>query len=235
MEGNMILNNALIDAYGKCGEPNSSYSVFFWMQENDVVSWTSMVVAYARASILDEAFRVFHSMPFRNIISWTALITGFARNRCCCEALNLFKQMLEEGVNLNAQTFVSVLGASADEALIGRGKEVHARPEHYALLIDLLGRKNRLKEAVDLIEKMPSRIRTHIAVWGPVLGTCRVHGNLDLARRAAEALFELEPENTARYVMLSNIYAASGRFDNADRIRMIMNEKGLKKGAVGLS
>ncbi|KAL1290926.1 hypothetical protein HN51_059474 [Arachis hypogaea] len=347
IEGNMILSNALIDAYGKCGKPNSSYSVFCWMQENDVVSWTSMVVAYARASKLDEACRVFHNMPFRNTISWTALITGFARNRRCSEALNLFKQMLEEGVNPNAQTFVSVLGACADEALIGRGKEVHGKiirysnseknlfnvylynalidmygkcgdmksaeilfemapmrdlvswntlitgfaqngyghesmvvfrrmmietnmkpnyvtflgvisgcshaglvhqglelldlmeqrysikpsPEHYALLIDLLGRKNRLKEAVDLIEKTPSRIRNHIAVWGAVLGACRVHGNLDLARRAAEALFELEPENTARYVMLSNIYAASGKFDDADKIRRIMKEKGLKKEA----
>ncbi|XLR16952.1 hypothetical protein HN51_037928 [Arachis hypogaea] len=170
MEGNMILNNALIDAYGKCGEPNSSYSVFFWMQENDVVSWTSMVVAYARASILDEAFRVFHSMPFRNIISWTALITGFARNRCCCEALNLFKQMLEEGVNLNAQTFVSVLGASADEALIGRGKEVHGKIIRYSnseknlfnmylynALIDMYGECGDMKSAEILFEMAPRR------------------------------------------------------------------------------
>ncbi|MED6199488.1 hypothetical protein PIB30_076327 [Stylosanthes scabra] len=347
MECNMILNNALIDAYGKCGKPDSSCSVFRWMPENDIVSWTSMVVAYARASRLDEACRVFHNMPFRNTVSWTALITGFARNRHCNEALDLFKQMLEEDVNPSAQTFVSVLGACADESLIGRGKEIHGqiirysngeknlfnvyiynalidmygkcgdmksaeilfemapmrdlvswntlitgfaqngygheslvvfrkmmietsmkpnhvtflgvlsgcshaglvnqglelldlmerrygvkpRPDHYALLIDLLGRKNRLKEAVDLIEKMPGRIRNHIAVWGAVLGACRVHSNLDLATRAAEALFELEPENTARYVMLSNIYAASGRFKDADRIRRIMKKKGLKKEA----
>ncbi|MED6134020.1 hypothetical protein PIB30_033645 [Stylosanthes scabra] len=286
LECNMILNNALIDAYGKCGEPDSSHSVFCWMPENDIVSWTSMVVAYPRASRLDEACKVFYNMPFRNTISWTALITGFARNRRCNEALDLFKQMLEEDVNPRAQTFVSVLGACADEALIGRGKEVrgriirysngeknlfnvyiynalidmygkcgdmksaeilfemapvrdlvswntlitgfaqnccghesfvvfrkmmietdmkpnhvtflgvisacsHAglvnqglelldlmercygvepRPDHYALLIDLLGRKNRLKEAVDLVEKMPSRIRNHIAVWGGNLG-----------------------------------------------------------------
>ncbi|KAG2399447.1 Pentatricopeptide repeat-containing protein [Vigna angularis] len=56
IDWNLILNNALIDAYGKCGEPDLSYSVFCWMRERNVVSWTSMVVAYSRACRLDEAY-----------------------------------------------------------------------------------------------------------------------------------------------------------------------------------
>ncbi|KAL2347222.1 hypothetical protein Fmac_001222 [Flemingia macrophylla] len=342
-EWNVILNNALIDAYGKCGEPNLSCSVFCWMPERNVVSWTSMVVAYTRACRMDEACRVFKNMPVKNTVSWTALITGFVRNGRCGEALDVFKQMLEEGVRPSAPTFVSVLDACADEALIGRGKQVHGqvikggvcgnsfnvhvcnalidmygkcgdmrsaenlfemalvrdvvtwntlvtgfaqnghgeaslavfrrmieskvepnhvtflgvlsgcshsgldneglelvdlmerkygvkpKADHYALLIDLLGRKNRLKEAMSLIEKVPSEVMNHIAVWGAVLGACRVHGNLDLARKAAEALFELEPQNSARYVMLANIYAASGRWGDAKRIRAVMKERCLKK------
>ncbi|KAG5050139.1 hypothetical protein JHK85_011242 [Glycine max] len=45
MEWNVIFNNALIDAYGKCREPNLWFSVFCWMPERNAVSSTSMVVA----------------------------------------------------------------------------------------------------------------------------------------------------------------------------------------------
>ena len=45
----------------------------------------------------------------------------------------------------------------------------------------------------------------------------------------AMKLSELEPENPAPFVILSNIYAEFGRWGDVERIREIMNNKGLRK------
>ncbi|XVF16756.1 hypothetical protein REPUB_Repub10bG0059600 [Reevesia pubescens] len=106
LELNSIVYNALIDAYGKCGEVDSAYRIFNRMTERDVVSWTSLVVSYAKVSRLEDACRVFSEMPVKNTVSWTGLITG---------------------VQPNAYTFVSVLSACADLALTGKAKLLFER------------------------------------------------------------------------------------------------------------
>lgn len=344
LEFGVVVCNALVDAYGKCGDPDNAYSVFGGMVEKDIVSWTSMVVAYVHASRLDDAYLIFNQMPVKNTVSWTALITGFAQNGQGSEALDLFEQMTEEGIVPSAYTYVSVLSACADLTLIERGKQVHGyitrsisscnlsnlfllnslidmyckcgnmasavklfetsegkdvitwnaiiigfaqnghgheslsffrrmlkakvmpnhitflgvlsacshggllgealkifysmerdfgvipSLDHYAALIDVLGRKNRLKEALDLTLAL-SNGSDHVGIWGALLGACQVHGNLDLAERAAETLFVLEPKNSGRYVMLSNIYAAAGKWGDASQMREIMIQRGLQKNA----
>jgi pentatricopeptide repeat protein len=99
--------------------------------------------------------------------------------------------------------------------------------QHSACMVDLLGRAGQLDEAHDFIKKMP--IQPDIGVWGALLAACRIHCNLELGAYAAKILFELDPENPGYYVLLSNIYAAAGKWDDAATFRTLMKERGLKK------
>ncbi|KAK0596943.1 hypothetical protein LWI29_020412 [Acer saccharum] len=66
-------------------------------------------------------------------------------------------------------------------------------------------------------------------VLGALLGACRVYSNMDIGLLAADHLFRLAPEQSGYYVLLSNIYAKAGRWDDIATVRSIMKRKGLKK------
>ncbi|XP_038986712.1 pentatricopeptide repeat-containing protein At2g21090-like [Phoenix dactylifera] len=206
---NIFTSNALIDMYAKCGDMASAANVFDAMPERDVVSWNSMV-------------------------------TGFARNGHGKRSLAVFEQMMKAGVTPNHTTFLGVLSACSHAGLVSEGRRfldsmerkygLKPRPEHYAAFVDALGRNCQLEEAMELNKDLHSKHElSSVGTWGALLGACRVHGNLELAERASEYLFELEPENGARYLMLSNIYAAAGQWDDVRQVRLLMKGKGFRK------
>lgn len=134
-------------------------------------------------------------------------------------------------------TFISVLNACAHAGLVEEGRmyfkfmvnefRIVPRVEHFASLVDVVGRHGQVEDAMDLIDRMP--FEPDKAVWGALLGACRVHNNVRLARVAAEALMRLEPESSAPYVLLYNMYADLGEWDNATEIRMLMKRNNITK------
>lgn len=145
--------------------------------------------------------------------------------------------MQQAGVKPNNITFVCVLSACSHAGLVDEGRHyfdsmfcdhgIMSTSEHYACMVDLLGRAGRIKEAEELINKMP--IEPSASVWGALLGACRVHGDIELGKRAAENLLKLEPQCAGTHVLLSNIYAAAGRWDDVARVRKLMKDRGVKK------
>ncbi|OEL24778.1 Pentatricopeptide repeat-containing protein [Dichanthelium oligosanthes] len=205
---NTFIYSALVDMYCKCGDMMAAMALFRWMPEKDYICWNSMV-------------------------------TGFSHNGLGKQSLAIFEEMLVAGVRPSHVTFLAVLTACSHSGLVSEGRlilesmEDHGlepRAEHYAAYIDALGRNRQLEEATEFIKDLRSRIGPGTAgSWGALLGACRLHGNIELAEEVAEFLFQLEPGNSGRYVMLSNIYAAAGQWDDARRIRGLMREKGLRK------
>ncbi|CAM6079031.1 unnamed protein product [Sphagnum tenellum] len=204
--------------------------------ESNVFVNSSLVDMYAKCGSLEDAWRVFNRMPIRDMVSWTAMLGGYAMHGRGKEALRHFEQMCEKGVEIDKITFVSLLSACSHGGLVDEGlhyfESMHlvygipATVEHYACMIDLLGRSGCLKEAEDLIKIM--FCAPHAAVWMALLGACSMHGNVEMGEHVAKQVFELDPGNAAGYVLLSNIYASAGKWDLSANVQQQMVERGVK-------
>lgn len=206
----------------------------------DVVLGTSLVDMYGKCGRIEDGLQVFLSMEERNVYTWNSLIGGLALAKSGKEALYWFSRMEEEGVRPDAVTLIGVLSACSHSGLVEEGRKIfesvaswsfgfYPGIKHYGCLVDLLGRAGCLDEAVRCIQTMPFEPGT--VIWGSLLGGCRTHGQLRLSEVAARRLVELEPENVAHYVLLSNLYVEMGRWWDAEEVRRMMKERGMRKDA----
>ncbi|KAJ7517800.1 hypothetical protein O6H91_21G040600 [Diphasiastrum complanatum] len=205
--------------------------------QSDVIVGNTLVDMYAKCGRTEDARELFNNMSERDAVSWNAMIAGYAQNGLGKEALSLFDQMQREGMKPNEVTYICVLSACAHSRLVDEGRYVFdsmcknhgvtPTTEHYACMVDLLGRAGCLSDAELFINKMP--IQPDSVVWMSLLGAARNHGHVEIGKRAFDRVVKLEPKNTAPYVLLSNIYAAAGRKDEFAKIRKEMKDAGVKK------
>lgn len=198
---------------------------------------SALVTMYARCGKLELGQCVFDHMDKRDVVSWNSLISSYGVHGYGGKAIQIFKEMIYHGVSPSPISFVSVLGACSHAGLVKEGKmlfesmrkEHMIRPsiEHYACMVDLLGRANKLEEAAKIIEDL--RIEPGPKVWGSLLGSCRIHCNVELAERASKRLFELEPTNAGNYVLLADVYAAANMWDEVKRVKRLLEARGLQK------
>eukprot|EP01018_Ginkgo_biloba_P009664 Gb_38568 [translate_table: standard] len=203
---------------------------------------SALVDMYAKCGSIQDARKVFDNIPVQDVFSWNAMVLGYATHGRGKEALQLFERMQHSGTKPDHVTFLGVLSACCHAGLVDDGWQYfkcmsgkyHIAPavEHYCCMVDLLGRAGRLDEAQDFINKMP--IKPDVAVWISLLRACRMHANVELGERVAENLFQLDPHNSAHYVLLSNIYAAAGRWNDRENVRKMMKERRIK-GTPGCS
>ncbi|XP_061992676.1 pentatricopeptide repeat-containing protein At1g08070, chloroplastic-like [Rosa rugosa] len=198
---------------------------------------TSLIDMYAKCGNIEAAKQVFDGMEAKSLASWNAMITGLAMHGKANAALELFSKMADEGFKPDDITFVGVFSACNHGGLVDLGrqyfssmtKDYHISPQlqHYGCMIDLLGRAGLLDEAEALMKTM--EMKPDGAVWGSLLGACRIHKRVEMGEYVAKHVFELEPENAGAHVLLSNIYASAGRWDDVARIRTTLNDTGIKK------
>ncbi|KAJ0596584.1 putative tetratricopeptide-like helical domain superfamily, DYW domain-containing protein [Helianthus annuus] len=199
--------------------------------------FTSLIDMYAKCGDIEAAETVFESVTYKSLASWNAMISGLAMHRRAHDAVKLFKNMVDEGFTPDDITFVGVLSACSHAGLVNRGQQhfrsmihdynISPKLQHYGCLIDLLARAGLFKEAMSVIENMD--VNPDGAIWGSLLGACTLYKNVQLGEYFATKVVELEPENSGAYTLLSNLYAADGKWDDVARIRTKFKDKGSKR------
>ncbi|XP_052180029.1 pentatricopeptide repeat-containing protein At1g06140, mitochondrial [Diospyros lotus] len=238
---NRITLASIVLACSHTGSLQQGKSVHGYMIRNgvelDVVNYTSLVDMYANCGSIVPAYAVFKEMPIKNVFSWSAMVNGFGMHGLCEEALALFDQMRSDKQLPNPITFVSVLSACSHSGKVEEGwtyfksmsRDYGLTPmaEHFACMIDLLGRAGKIDEALSFINDMTWE--PGASAWGALLSACRIHKRVELAEQVAERLLPLEPDKSSVYISLSNIYGDAGMWDMVKKMRLKIGENGLHK------
>ena len=213
-----------------------SYLVKKGFGVNTIVG-TSLIDMYSKCGSLACSCHVFDEMPEKNLVSWSAMVAGYGAHGRGREAISIFHDMIANNIHPDEGVLTSVLSACSHAGLLNEGRQifhgmttkynVKPTPAHYSCLVDLLGRAGHLNEAYELIKSM--EVVPTSDIWAALLSACRLHQNVNLAEILEQKVFEMNPKGAGSYVCLSNIYAAEKRWDDVERVRAMVRNKGLKK------
>jgi pentatricopeptide repeat protein len=144
--------------------------------------------------------------------------------------------MKQKGITPDEITFIGLLNACSHSEMVDKARELFDKMQHeyqitpnvqhYTCLIDTLGRAGHLKEAEQLLQSLPESNK-NVTIYMSLLGACRkyvhIHKNSDeivqLAEQLAKTIMQMDPTNSAVYVLLGNIYAGAKLYDKANQIR----------------
>nr|KJB43706.1 hypothetical protein B456_007G212600 [Gossypium raimondii] len=204
--------------------------------DKDVVVSNALIDLYARCGSIVVARLLFDYLFEKDAVSWSVMINGYRLHGDAEGALKLFSRMRLSGVSHDAITYLSLLSVCSHAGLVEEGQRVFncmvedglsPRTEHYACMVDLLARAGHLHEAYNIVNRQP--FKPSLGMLESLLGACKMYGNIEIGQRIFQMLFEMYPQNSESYVMLHNIYAAAGKWEDANTVRSIMEGRLLRK------
>ncbi|KAK3124195.1 hypothetical protein QOZ80_7BG0583170 [Eleusine coracana subsp. coracana] len=210
---------------------------------------TALIDMYYKCGSLEDAVAVFeHGLATdddikKDVVVWNAMISGYAMHGQSRKALELFAQLQEQGLSPTDITFIGLLNACSHSGLVDEARKffqsmehgygIVPKIEHYGCLVDLLGRAGLVEEAFDLVQSMTTTIKPDAVMWVSLLAACRLHKNMELGQRIADYLVANGLANSGMYILLSNIYASVGNWQEVGRVRAMMKEPGCSSIEIG--
>ncbi|KAK7276766.1 hypothetical protein RIF29_17912 [Crotalaria pallida] len=227
---------SLLNACANLGALELGKWIHDYIKKNDfelnVIVVTAIIDMYCKCGSAENAIEVFESSPTRGLSCWNSIIIGLAMNGHESEAIELFSKLECSNLKPDSVSFIGVLTACKHLGAIDNARdyfalmmnkyEIEPSIKHYTCMVEVLGQAALLEEAEELIKGMP--IKPDAIIWGSLLSSCRKHGNVEMAKRAAQRVYELNPSDASGYVLMSNLQAASNQFEEAMGHRLLMKE-----------
>ncbi|KAG7572729.1 Pentatricopeptide repeat [Arabidopsis suecica] len=198
---------------------------------------SALLTMYAKKGNIESAEKVFKRQREKDLVSWNSMISGYAQHGQAMKALDVFKEMKKRKVKMDSVTFIGVFAACTHAGLVEEGEKyfdimvrdckIVPTKEHNSCMVDLYSRAGQLEKAMKVIDNMPNLAGS--TIWRTILAACRVYKKTELGRLAAEKIIAMKPEDSAAYVLLSNMYAESGDWQERAKVRKLMNERNVKK------
>ncbi|KAF7061992.1 hypothetical protein CFC21_068638 [Triticum aestivum] len=205
----VLINNSLVDLYGKCGAVELARQVFDRMPERDITSWNVAILTLANHGCVRESVELFDRMT------------------------------RVENVVPNAITFVAVLSACNHGGMVEEGRRyfqmmvseyrIKPRIEHYGCMVDILARAGFIGEALDVVSGM--NCRPDAIIWRSLLDACsRQNAGVELSEAMAKLALDVPDDAVSGvYVLLSRVYAFAQKWNDVGMVRRLMSDEGLKK------
>ncbi|XP_030522820.1 pentatricopeptide repeat-containing protein At2g17210 [Rhodamnia argentea] len=203
----------------------------------EVAVGTAIVDMYSKCGTIELARKSFDQISDKNVLSWSAMVAGYGMNGLAREALTLLAEMKLHNIKPNEVTALSVLSACSHGGFVKEGLsffesmvdeyDLHQGVEHYSCVVDMLSRAGKFDKAIDLIKEMPEVLASKASVWGALLSASKSFANKDMGKDVVPRILELEPSNSANYMLASSMYAACGLWSDAARMRRLAKERGI--------
>ncbi|KAJ8747466.1 hypothetical protein K2173_008763 [Erythroxylum novogranatense] len=194
----LLVNNALIDMYAKCGSLEEARAIFKKMPQKNVISWTSMINASSIHGDVSSALSFFHEMKSEEIelngVTFTGVLYACSHAGLVEEGQRIFSSMMNE-------------------------YKITPKHEHYECMVHLFGRTSLLREAIHLVETMP--LAPNVAIWESLSAACRAHGETEVGEYAAKQVLKLEPDHDG--ALAKKRWEDVGRIRSVIKQRCILN------------
>lgn len=78
-----------------------------------------------------------------------------------------------------------------------------------------------------MINRMPAP--PDPVLWATVLGSCKVHGFIELGEEIGNKLIQMDPTHNGHYVQLASIFARLRKWEDVSKVRRLMAERNSNK------